>query len=109
MKPVNYFYSHLVDLEPLEKELSLLDLKPAQKKELLEIAHINLHATILDAILSELTQADKKKFLTLVALGQEEKIWSHLNDKVENVEGKITKAAFDLKSELKKDIERLKS
>jgi len=107
MKP-KYFYSHLVDLESLEEELSLLDLTKDEKKELVEIAHVTLHRTILDAILSELNEEDKKKFLTLVALGEDEKIWEHLNTKVEKVEEKIGTAAEQIKKELKADIFKIK-
>ena len=103
-----YFYSHLVDLESLEEELSLLDLTKDEKKELVEIAHVTLHGTILDAILSELSEVDKRKFLTLVAHGNDEKIWEHLNTKVEKVEEKISAAALQIKKELKEDITKIK-
>ena len=103
-----YFYSHLVDLESLEEELSLLDLTKDEKKELVEIAHVTLHGTILDAILSELSEVDKRKFLTLVAHGNDEKISEHLNTKVEKVEEKISAAALQIKKELKEDITKIK-
>lgn len=103
-----YFYSHLIDLESLEKELSYLNLTKQEKKELLEIAHVTLHGTILDAILSELTEDDKRKFLTLVAHGEDEKIWEHLNTKVEKVEEKIKTASEQIKKELKEDIKKIK-
>lgn len=103
-----YFYSHLVDLESLEEELSWLDLSKDEKKELVEIAHVTLHGIILDAILSELNEEDKRKFLTLVAHGEDEKIWEQLNAKVEKVEEKISTAALQIKKDLKEDITKIK-
>ena len=109
MRTNKYFYSHLIDLESLEEDLSLLDLTKKEKMGLLEIAHMNLHGTILDAILSELNEKDKRKFLTLVAHGEDEKIWEHLNIKIEKVEEKIRAAAEQIKKELKKDIAKVKT
>jgi len=109
MRTNKYFYSHLVDLRSIEDELASLDLTKQEKKELLEIAHMNLHGTILDAILSELNEKDKRHFLTLVANGEDEKIWEHLNAKVEKLEEKIRDASEQIKKELKKDIAKVKT
>lgn len=102
-----HFYSHLVDLNSLLKELDSLDLTPRQKKELAQIAHDNVHSAVTDAILSELSETDKRKFLTLLSAGADEKIWEHLNQNVEKIEDKIETAAKQIKTELQKDIREL--
>lgn len=108
MSRQKYFYSHLVDINSIAGELEGLQITESEKEELLDIAHIHLHQTIIDAILQELTESDKKKFLELVAHGEDDKVWNHLNEKVEKIEDKITKAAKQTKIELKKDIEKIR-
>lgn len=104
-----HFYSDIVSLEPLVDELSVLDLTVDQKKELEEIAHDHLHETILDAILSELSERDKKIFLANLEYDTHEKVWKHLNDKVDNIEDKIKNVGEKLKEELRADVKKVKS
>ncbi|MBI4037979.1 hypothetical protein HY382_02970 [Candidatus Curtissbacteria bacterium] len=103
-----HFYSQLVSLEDLETDLGLTTVSGSEKEELMDLAHINLHAAIIDTILFHLTDSDKKKFLELMALGEDEKIWEHLNSKVEKIEEKITDTAKQIKSQLKEDIKKVK-
>lgn len=103
-----YFYSDLVKLDLVLEELGKLRLDVDERKELEELAHEQLHQAILDAILTELTLRDKKIFLANLEYEEDDKIWKHLNEKVENIEDKILKAAESLKSELKKDINTVK-
>jgi len=104
-----HFYSNLVDLDSLEIDLDLLTLSKSEKDELLELGHVHVHQTVMDAILSELNGADKKRFLELMAEGRDEKIWEHLNDKVERIEDKITEAAHAIKKEMRADIKKVKA
>lgn len=104
----NYFYSHLVDLDSLFSELDVLDLTAEQKKELKNLAREHVHQTVIDTILSQLSETDKKRFLELVALGESEKIWKHLNEKAKKVEEKIRDASEQIKKELKEDIAKVK-
>lgn len=103
-----YFYSDLVSLEAVLEDLTQLSLSDVERKELENLAHERLHQVILDAILTELSLRDKKIFLANLEYEDDDKIWKHLNDKVENIEEKITKAADSLKIELKKDIKAVK-
>lgn len=103
-----YFYSDLVKLDVVLEDLAKLSLKPDERRELEELAHDRLHQVILDAILTELTLRDKKIFLANLEYEEDEKIWKHLNEKVEHIEEKISKAAESLKGELKKDINTVK-
>lgn len=99
-----HFYSHIITIESLIIELDELDLSPTQKYHLSTLIDSSLHNVILDAILSELSDEDKRIFINHLSLGNHDKIWNLLNQKVDNVEEKITKAAEDLKIELHKDI-----
>lgn len=108
-KRQKHFYSELVNFDDLFAELDLLDVTDSEKNDLADIARINLHQAIIDRILSELTDTDKKKFLELIAYGQDDKIWDHLHTKVKKIEEKISDSASQLKKELKEDIKWVKS
>jgi hypothetical protein len=104
-----HFYSNLVTLDDLMSELDLLSVSGKEKTDLADIAHVNLHQAIIDTVLSELSESDKKRFLELMSQGEDEKIWDHLHSKVEKIEDKITDAADQLKKELKEDIKKVKA
>ena len=106
MKP--QFYSHLVQID-IEQDLESIELTRQEKQELIKIAHSNLHHAILDAILSELSEKDKRTFLSHLADNDHDKTWKHLNTKIEGVEEKIQKTAENLKRELQKDIQKVKT
>lgn len=108
MKRQKHFYNHLIELDTLSNELDTLALSTAQKEELLEIAHVHVHQSIMDAILMQLKDSDKKTFLELVAVGADEKIWKHLNEKVEKIEDKIVDAADGVKKVMKEDIAKIR-
>ena len=103
------FYTHLIELESIIVELDKLNLSEEQKHHLASLIDSSLHHTILDAILSELNETDKRVFLKHVHDGDNDKIWQFLNGKVENIEDKIKKAADDLKMELHKDLKESKT
>lgn len=103
-----HFYSHLVETDSLFDEIHTLELTLEEKSYLYQLAESNLHHTILDAILSELSAEDKKIFLTYVAHNNHNQIWDHLNTKVDNIEDKIKKAAEEIKKELHKDLKTAK-
>lgn len=102
------FYSHIVEIESLTVELDALDLSPEQKKELAELLDSSLHHTILNAIFSELPDQDKRVLLEHLVDEDHEKIWEHLNSKVDNIEEKIKSAADSLKQKLREDIREAK-
>ncbi|MBI2195769.1 MAG: hypothetical protein HYU48_01855 [Candidatus Levybacteria bacterium] len=104
-----HFYSHIVDITSISIEIAEMDLTPDERLHLLSLAESNVHHAVLDTILSELSEEDKKEFLKHVRDESHDKIWDLLKDKVENIENKIKKAAEDLKAELHKDIEEVKS
>lgn len=109
MSNKKHFYSSLVSLDTIVDELVGLEASQEEKNELEEIAHDHLHETILDAILSELSERDKKIFLANLEYDTHEKVWQHLNDKVDNIEEKIKMAANKLKDELRADVKKVKA
>lgn len=100
-----YFYSHLVEIESIIVELNQMDIGEKEKQHLLSLAESNLHHVILESILSELSEEDKKIFLVHLALDEHDKIWHHLKGKIENIEEKIKTTGEELKKELHKDID----
>lgn len=103
-----HFYSHLVETDSLVIEINKLELEDHERAHLISLVDSNLHHAVLDAILSELTEADKRIFLTHLAHEDNEKIWEHLNSRVDKIEEKIKKAAEELKEELRGDIKEVK-
>ena len=103
-----HFYSHLVEIESLILEINKLPIEVHERAHLIALVDSNLHHTVLDAVLSELSEEEKKKFLEHVASEDHDKVWKHLNEKVDNIEEKIKNAAQSLKKELHKDIEESK-
>ena len=98
------FYSHLINIQELIIELDTLELSKKEKHELAQLLDSNLHHTILDAVLSELSEEDKRIFIHHLEKGEQKEIWDFLNTKVESIEEKVKKAADDLKEELRKDL-----
>lgn len=99
------FYSHIIETSSLSLALGDMDLSQEERVHLISLAEDNLHHTILDAVLSELSDEDKKLFLVHLTESNHDKIWKLLNEKIENVEGKIKNIAETLKKELHEDIE----
>jgi hypothetical protein len=102
------FYSHLIDIESINLSLYLLDLNERQKQELMLIVESNIHHVVIDTVMSELSEEDKKKFLSHLAAEKHEEIWSLLEGKIKNIEEKIKQAVQVLKQELHKDIMEVK-
>lgn len=99
-----YFYHDIVDIVWIEEELDMLSLSKEEKEKLAAIAHLHLHEVILDTILSELSERDKKVFLANLHYDTSVKTWKHLNENIDKIEDKIIKISADLKAELKKDL-----
>ncbi len=99
-----HFFDHLVEVDELHISLDSLDMTDEQKEEVKELMSESIYHTVLEAILSELSDEDKKVFLMHLVTDDHGKIWEFVNGKVENIEDKIVKAAADIKSELHADI-----
>lgn len=103
------FYSHLIEMDSIIRELDKMDLSIFEKKRLITLADKSLHNTILDTVLSELSESDKRAFVTKVTFEENEKIWEFLNQKVDKAEDKIKKVIENLKKDLHQDIKEAHS
>lgn len=92
-------------METIALRLQYLDMSDEERAHLLGLIDSSLHHAILDAVLSELSETDKKKFLEHVATEEHDKLWEFLNKKVDNIEDKIKDTAEKLTEELHKDID----
>jgi plasmid replication initiation protein len=88
--------------------LTLLDLTDQERKELESLVSTSVHHTVLDTVLSKLSEKDKRAFLAHVSEEHNEKIWELLTEKVKNAESLIRKAVDGLKEKMHKDIEEVK-
>lgn len=107
MNKNKHFYSHIVDMTSITLELGNMDLTREERLHLLSLAQSNIHHAIINAVLSELSEKDKQKFIEHLNSENHGEIWKLLNLKVENVEEKIRKAAEDIKKELHKDLKEI--
>jgi hypothetical protein len=106
MKNTKHFYHHIVAIDSLHLALSDLDLDQHEKDHLIIIAETNIHHSIIDTILSELTNDDKKTFLILIAQADTEhnQIWDFLNLKIEKAESKIKNTVEKMLQKMHEDI-----
>lgn len=100
------FYSHIIEIESLIVELDKLDLEDEQKRHLASLIDSSLHHTIMEAVLSQLQDDDKKLFIKYLEEDDHDKIWKFLNERVEDIENKIKKASEDLKYQLYEDLKK---
>lgn len=102
------FYTQLIEVESLIIELDKLDLTEEQKSHLTYLIDSSLHHTLLDTILSLLSDADKRVFLKHLEENNHDKIWEFLNSRVDNIEDKIKLTAEELKKQLHADLKKVK-
>jgi hypothetical protein len=99
-----HFYHDIIEIDSVFVELDSFDFSDDEKQHLGKLVDANLHHTILDAILSELNETDKKQFLNHLQNDEQREIWELLNSRVEKIEDKIKQAAEEVKKELHEDI-----
>jgi hypothetical protein len=103
-----HFYSHLIDIESIIIKLDSMHFSFKEREELENILHSSLHTAILDKILSELQEEDKKLFLEAVYQGNHRYIWEFIHKRSINVDKKIKKIAKELIKEFDNDISEIK-
>lgn len=99
-----YFFSHLVEINEIHMELESHPLNDGEKEEIKNIVEESVYHTVLETILSELSEEDKKVFLAHLMEDDHGKIWDFVNGRVENIEDKIIKAADEIKTKIHSDI-----
>lgn len=106
MKP--HFYSHIIEINSIHNSLEDLSLEVHEKRELIIIVESSIHHVVMDTVLSELSDKDKKLFLGHVVSQEHEKVWDLITNKIQDVENKIKKAVENLKEKLHADIKETK-
>ncbi len=105
---MKYWYTHIIEIESVIVEMDKMELSKEEKLHLAYLIDSSLQHTILDAVLSELSEEDKKIFIMNLKEDDQKKIWKFLYEKVDNIEGKIKKVTEELKKQIKQDIKRAK-
>lgn len=105
----NHFYAHLAETSSITVDLADMDLSKEERLHLLNLVNSNIHNTVLDTVLSNLSEEDKKIFLANLHSNNHDKIWNHLKNKIKNIENKIKDSIENLKKELQKDIEEARN
>lgn len=103
-----HFYTHLIEIDTIYTELETLPIHKHEKDELVEIVHSTIHHVVIDTVLSELPEEDKKTFLSHVHAEDHTSIWNLLKEKIDQSESKIQKAVDRLKQEFHQDIDEMK-
>jgi uncharacterized protein YPO0396 len=107
---MKFFYQKYIVVENLITELHSLDLSDGEKHHLASLADSSLHHAILDEILSNLNENDKKQFLHELNKNPEnEKLMEFLKERVDNIEDKIKTVSDQIVKEMHKDIKEAKN
>jgi hypothetical protein len=106
---MKYFYSQLIEVHSVTQKLDELNMQDDHKAHLANLVDSHIHHTVMDVILSELSEEDKLLFLEKISENPEDpELLQFLNTRSEKIEEKIKKAVEDLKKELHEDIEKSK-
>jgi len=103
-----HFYTHLIEIDTIYTELETLPIQRHEKDELVEIVHSTIHHVVIDIVLSELPEEDKKTFLSHIHREDHDSIRKLLKEKTQGTEMKIKNAVEKLIKELHQDIEEIK-
>lgn len=103
-----YFYSRIITTDTLHIALEELEVSAEEKEHLEMLIDSSMYHTILNAILSELSEEDKKLFLEQLLSENDEEILNFLQNKIDHIEDKIKSAADGLIEELHRDIKEVK-
>lgn len=89
--------------------LDLFEFSSEERDRLMEVAERTLHHSILDLVLSELNEKDRKLFLSHHASENHDEIWSLLTGNIKNIENKIKVAAESVSKKLHNDLKKVRS
>lgn len=105
---IRHFYTHIIETETISIELDTLNLKAEEKEHLERLVESQIHHAVVDTVLTQLPEDDKKTFLEHVHTKNYEKVWKLLHAKIDDAEEKIKKSAREITTELLKDIRQIK-
>lgn len=104
----HHFYSRLITFDEYILILDDLEITSDERIHLTTIIQSNLHYTIIDIVLSNLSKEDKKIFMHIAQENNHDKTWEFLKRKTNNIEKQIIKAAEELKKEMLSDVQETK-
>ncbi len=106
---MKYFYEKYIFIEEFLTDLHSLDLSNEERQHLSLLVDSSLHHGILNEILSNLKDEDKKLFINLLKEDPaSEKLMEFLKDKVGGIEEKIKKVSGELIKEMHEDVKKAK-
>jgi hypothetical protein len=103
-----HFYQHLIQINEITLDLGELDLSNEERLHLISLLEANIHSVAINTILLELSEKDKKIFLSNLVENNHDKIWEHLWKNSVGIEEKIIKSAESLIKEMRADITKVK-
>ncbi|MBI2597277.1 hypothetical protein HYW41_03915 [Candidatus Daviesbacteria bacterium] len=102
------WYTHLIEIESINLKLEGMQFSYKEQLYLAELVDLSIHHTILDLVLSKLSNEDKKIFIKYLHENDQIKIWKFLNEKIDGIEIMIKKEADNLVKELEDDLRKAK-
>lgn len=104
-----HFYAHLKETTDIVLELGELDLTPEERMHLLSLIDANIHSAVINTVLTNLDEKNKKVFLSNLVKNDHSKTWEHLNSATKNAEERIVETIKSIKKEFIKDIKKVKN
>lgn len=104
-----HFYAHLTETTDIVLELGELDMTSEERIHLLSLIEANIHSAVINTVLSNLDEENKKIFLNNLVTDNHDKTWEHLNKNSKDLEDKIKETVNLIKKELLKDIKKVRS
>lgn len=101
-----HFYHSIVSMDSLQVRLDLTEWSDDEKAALMDLAERTVHHSILDLVLSQLSDDDKRLFLEHHAHERHEAIWALLQNRIGSIEDKIKKTADDVTKKLHSDLKK---
>lgn len=101
---MKHFYTHLIDIQSVTIELDKLEMKGQHKKELAGLIDHMIHQSVMDVVMSNLSQQDQHQFVTKLKSDNPKQVMEFLKLRIADIEDQIHKALEELKKELHRDI-----
>lgn len=104
-----HFYAHLTETTDIVLELGELNMSQEERIHLLSLIEANIHSAVIDTVLSNLNEENKKIFLNNLVSDNHSKTWEHLKKNNKDMEEKIKETINFIKKELIKDIKNARN
>jgi len=105
---IKHFYSHLIQVNDITLDLGELEMSQEERLHLLSLLNANIHSTVINTVLSQLNEKEKKVFLANLLLNDHEKTLKHIRENSKDFEEKISDAVYKLIKEMQEDIKNVK-